>query len=86
MGAVRAWASSIPDAGRVELARDVREPTRFVSFGDWASIEEVRGWKSSSEFRERMAQVLQYVDEFQPAELTLIASATDGTANHEEEP
>jgi hypothetical protein len=31
-----------------------------------------------------MAQVLQHVGEFQPAELTLIASATDGTTTEEE--
>jgi heme-degrading monooxygenase HmoA len=80
-----AWASSRPGAGRLQLARDLREPEQFVSFGDWANLEEVRAWKSSAEFRERMAQVLQYVDEFQPAELTLIASAKHGTTNEEEE-
>ena len=80
-----AWASSMPGAGRLQLARDLRKPEQFVSFGDWASIDEVRAWKSSAEFRERMAQVLQHVDEFRPAELTLIASAKDGITNHEEE-
>ncbi len=70
-----AWASSMPGAGRLQLVRDLREPERFVSFGDWGSIDQVRDWKSSPEFRERMARVLQHVDEFQPTELTLIASA-----------
>ncbi len=70
-----AWASSMPGAGRLQLVRDLREPERFVSFGDWGSIDQVRDWKSSPEFRERMARVLQHVDEFHPAELTLIASA-----------
>ncbi len=78
------WASSMPGAGRLQLVRDVREPERFLSFGDWGSIEEVRDWKSSPEFRERMARVLQHVDAFHPAELTLIASAERGTTNHEE--
>jgi hypothetical protein len=32
-----------------------------------------------------MARVLQHVDAFQPAELTLVASAAAGTTNHEEE-
>jgi heme-degrading monooxygenase HmoA len=80
-----AWASSRPGAGRLQLTRDLRKPGQFISLGDWASIEEVRGWKSSPEFRERMAQVLQHVEEFQPAELTLIASAQGGTATEEEE-
>jgi heme-degrading monooxygenase HmoA len=77
-----AWASSMPGAGRLQLARDLGQPEQFVSFGDWESIEEVRGWKSSPEFRERMARVLQHVEEFHPAELTLIATAEHGTSNH----
>jgi heme-degrading monooxygenase HmoA len=80
-----AWASSMPGAGRLQLVRDLREPEQFVSLGNWASIEQVRGWKSSPEFRERMARVLQHVDEFRPAELTLIASVEHGAANDEEE-
>jgi heme-degrading monooxygenase HmoA len=79
-----AWASGMPGAGRLQLVHDLREPDRYVSFGDWQSVEHVRAWKSSPEFRERMARVLQHVDEFQPAELTLIASAERGTANHKE--
>ena len=74
-----AWASTMPGAGRLQLVRDLHEPARFVSFGDWASLEQVRAWKRSPEFRERMARVLQHVDEFRPAELMLIASAEHGT-------
>ena len=79
-----AWASSMPGAGSLRLVRDLKHPGRFQSVGDWQSIEQVRAWKSSPEFRERMAQVLQHVDEFQPAELMLIASAERGTADREE--
>ena len=81
-----AWASRMPGAGRLHLVRDRREPRRFVSFGDWDSIDQVRSWKASPEFRDRMAQVLQHVDEFQPAELTLVASAEHGTTDGEEIP
>lgn len=80
-----AWASSMAGAGRLQLVRDLREPGRFVSIGDWESIERVRGWKSSPEFRERMARVLRHVDEFRPSELTLVASAERGTTNDEDE-
>src|SRR5262249_36329637 len=52
----------------------------FVSFGEWETIEQVRGWKTSPEFKERMARVLQHVDEFRPAELALVASAEHGAA------
>jgi len=79
-----AWASGMPGAGRLHLVRDLRESQRFVSFGGWDSPDEVRAWKTSPEFRERMAQVLQHVDQFQPTELTLVASAEHGAANLEE--
>ena len=79
-----AWASGRPGAGRLLLVRDLRDPQRFVSFGDWESIDEVRAWKTSPEFRERMAQVLQHVDDFHPAELKLVASAAQGAADLED--
>ena len=75
-----AWASARPGAGTLQLVRDLHRPERFMSFGDWESIEQVHEWKSSPEFRERMARVLQHVDEFQPVELTLVASAENGSA------
>ena len=43
-----AWASSMPGAGTLRLVRDLHEPGRFVSFGDWESIDEVKAWKSSA--------------------------------------
>src|SRR5262249_34987919 len=55
------WASSMPGAGTLRLVRDLHEPGRFVSFGAWDSIDYVRAWKGSPEFKERMARVLQHV-------------------------
>ena len=75
-----AWASQMPGAGRLRLTRDLYEEGRYVSFGDWASEDAVRGWKGSPEFKERMAQVLQHVSEFQSAELGLVATAEEGEA------
>ena len=75
-----AWASGFPGAGRLQLTRDLNEEGRYVSFADWASEDAVRAWKGSPEFKERMAQVLQYVGEFQPAELGLVATAENGAA------
>jgi len=73
------WASSMDGAGTLRLGRDGRDSNHFVSFGPWDSADQVHAWKSSPEFRERMAQVLQYVDEFSPTELDVVASATAGT-------
>jgi heme-degrading monooxygenase HmoA len=76
-----AWASQMPGAGPLRLTRDLHEEGRYVSFGDWSSEEAVRGWKGSPEFKERMAQVLQHVDEFHSLELMPIAVADDGVVS-----
>ena len=74
------WASSMPGAGTLRLVRDLHDPGRFVSFGAWNSIDDIRAWKGSPEFKERMARVLQHVDDFAPTELELVATAEHGTA------
>jgi heme-degrading monooxygenase HmoA len=75
-----AWASGMAGAGTLRLTRDARDRQRFVSFGRWESNESVRAWKSDPDFRERLARVMQYVDEFAATELELIA-AVDARAN-----
>ena len=74
------WASSQPGAGMLRLGVDAGNPTRFVSFGVWRDTASVRHWKSSPEFRERLVRVLQQVDEFRPAELEVLATATGGSS------
>lgn len=74
------WASEMPGAGTVRLTRDLRDPGRFVSFAAWESIEAVRAWKSSPEFKERMSRVQQYVDQFAPTELEVVAAVDRGVA------
>ena len=76
--AFAAWASSMDGAGTLRLGRDASDPNRFVSFAPWSSVDQVHAWKSSPEFRERMARVLQYVDEFAPIELDVVAAAAGG--------
>ena len=44
---------------------------------------QVRSGKGSPEFRERMAQVVHHVAEFQPAELQLVAAAAARAAEFE---
>lgn len=78
-----AWASGRPGAGTLRLTRDLRNVDVFVSFGRWDSIDAVRAWKSAPDFRQRLAHVLQHVEEFEPTELELVAAAERGsvTAN-----
>jgi heme-degrading monooxygenase HmoA len=74
------WASTMPGAGKVRLARDLREPERFVSFARWEDIEAVRAWKGSEEFKPRMGRVQQHVDKFNPTELEVVAAFEHGSA------
>lgn len=73
------WASGMPGAGMLSLARDIRDTERFVSIGRWDTLEQMRNWKGAPEFRERMAQVLRHVADFKPSELEVLATAEHGT-------
>jgi heme-degrading monooxygenase HmoA len=73
------WASTMPGAGTLRLGHDAGDSSRFVSFAAWEDTDSVRAWKIAPEFRTRMAHVLQHVDNFQPAELDVVATAADGS-------
>jgi len=74
------WATSLPGAGAAVLGRDERDPGRFVSFAAWESIDAVRGWKDSPEFKPRMARVQEHVDKFAPTELDVVLQIEPGHA------
>ena len=67
------WGSSLPGSGTLRLTRDLTNPLTFVSFADWDTIENVRAWKSTPEFKRRMAEVQQHVAAFKPLELELVS-------------
>jgi heme-degrading monooxygenase HmoA len=56
------------------LARDLRDPDRFISFVAWDSIDDVRAWKSSPEFKPHMARVQEHIDKFAPTELQVVST------------
>ncbi len=58
------WASGQPGAGAIRLARDLKDPSRFVSFARWDSFDQMRAWKGSDEFKPRMGRVQEHVAEF----------------------
>ncbi len=57
-----------------------RQARMVVSFGIWDNAEAVHAWKSSPEFRERGAHVLQPIRGLRPAELHMFATGVDGTS------
>jgi hypothetical protein len=68
----------MPGASELRLARNLSDPERYISVGDRNGVDAVRSCKSSPEFRERMARVREHVAEFQPDELSLVATASHG--------
>ena len=72
------WASGMPGAGELRLVREIGDGGHYVSFGEWASDDAVRAWKSLPEFRLRIALVLEHVAQFEPSELSLVATARAG--------
>ena len=73
-----AWASERPGAGTLRLLRDVRNPGRFVSVGEWENADAVRAWKSSAEFKERLGGVVRQAKEFEPTEHVPQVEVTGG--------
>ena len=68
------WAASLPGAETAVLARDLRDPGRYVSFMAWSDLESVRAWKGSPEFKPRMSRVQEHIDKFAPTELEVVAT------------
>lgn len=77
------WADSLPGAGEAVLARDLRDPDRFVSFAAWESMDAVRGWKDSPEFKLRMGRVQEHIDTFAPTELDVVVRVVPGVGKTE---
>lgn len=73
------WSAQLPGAQQAVLARDLRDPERFVSIVGWDDLDAVRAWKSSPEFKPRMARVQRYVDKFAPTEISVVAASAAGS-------
>jgi heme-degrading monooxygenase HmoA len=54
-----------PDATAV-LLRDREDPSLFVSFGPWESVEVVAEWRNSPAFVESGAQMREHLDGLEP--------------------
>ena len=74
------WASEQPGAATIRLFRDVRNPGRFVSLGQWDDADGVRNWKSSPEFKERLGRIVKQAREFEPTEHVTMVRVTGGSA------
>jgi heme-degrading monooxygenase HmoA len=74
------WVSTRPGAKTLRLLRDVRNPGRFSSVGEWDDADAIRSWKSSPEFKERLGRVVGQASSFEPTELVTLVKVAGGTA------
>jgi heme-degrading monooxygenase HmoA len=68
-----AWSAAEGLRARAQLLRDVDEPTRFISFGPWETLESIRRWRTLSGFQEQIARLSEVVERFEPHTLELVA-------------
>ena len=67
------WSALQGLTSRARLLRDVDEPSRFVSFGPWESMESVRRWRAAPGFHERVARLQEVLDDFEPRTLKVVS-------------
>jgi heme-degrading monooxygenase HmoA len=72
---VRAWQNlagrtkeDFPDA-TATLLRDREQPHRFISFGPWASLDQIERWRGSETFKEGVGAIRDLLEDFAPSTL-----------------
>ena len=68
------WSQSAMPLSGATLLQDCDDPTRFVSFGRWESLQQVSGWRSDPEYQARVARMQDLVEQFDPQTMAQVAS------------
>ncbi|GAC1439547.1 MAG: hypothetical protein NVSMB55_01350 [Mycobacteriales bacterium] len=56
------------------LLRDRDRPNLFVSYGPWASIEDIASWRGSATFEVGVAKIRACLEDFQPHTMDPVAA------------
>ena len=56
------------------LLRDRDDPTLFLSFGPWESLEQIEQWRASETFQTGVGKIRPLLTEFTPRTLDPVAS------------
>ena len=67
------WSHRQGLGAHARLLRDVESPGTYISFGPWASIDAVRGWRSLAGYHERVARLREVVENLEPRTFELVA-------------
>ena len=70
------WAAELPGSGTFRLVRDVDQPNRFLSFGNWDGSDSQNAWTHHPEFAERLGRVRAHCDDFAPSSYELTAEVS----------
>jgi quinol monooxygenase YgiN len=74
------WSSQHqPGAGDARLVQDLEIPNRFISYGPWASTENILAWRATPEFKEFAAQAQEICADFQPGRYKLVSYIPSGS-------
>ena len=65
-------------SGYGNLLQDIENPSRFISYGPWDSVESVRAWRQQPEFRKAIARFLDLCDQITPGTFRLVAGEGGG--------
>jgi len=69
------WSHKEGLRAHARLLRDVENPGTFISFGPWETIAAVRSWRSKPGYQERVAQLQEVVEQFDPHTLEQVAES-----------
>lgn len=73
------WSLATITGGRwAKLLRDRAEPNRFVSFGPWASLDQMDAWRSHPGFAERVGRIRGLIVSLEPSTLEAVAEVGEG--------
>jgi len=62
------------EIGKAHLLQDIENPSRFITFGEWKSLDIVLNWRESEGFKSFTESAKKLSDDFQPRNLKEIYS------------
>lgn len=64
-----------PGAADAYLLQDLHQPRQFASFGAWETLDAIKAWRESNEFKDFVSSAKSLCDEFYPHTFHLVAAA-----------
>jgi heme-degrading monooxygenase HmoA len=62
------------------LLRDRDRPNVFISYGPWASLDDIASWRGSTTFQQGVARIRALLDGFEPHTMDPVATIGGGSS------